>query len=150
MNYTFNRRIKRELESISENYKNIKIKQENSNEKNIKINLILENYNILIILNNDYPFYPPQSIKINNLDINCNINLNISLLLKKYFNIFCIKCESLLCENKWNPTYKLLNIIDEQIKYYNYINSILNIIEIQKKIYINDDLLLKIMNYLKE
>ena len=149
MNYTFNRRIKRELESISENYKNIKIKQEKSNEKSIKINLILENYNILIILNNDYPFYPPQRIKINNLDINCNINLNISLLLKKYFNIFCIKCESLLCENKWNPTYKLLNIIDEQIKYYNYINSILNIIEIQKKIYINDDLLLKIINYLK-
>lgn len=149
MNYTFNRRYKKELEFLSEYYKNIKINKENT-DKEVRITLILGNYTIFIILNNDYPFSPPQDIKINNLDINCYVNLNVSLLLKKYFDIFCIKCESLLCENKWNPTYKLTNIISEQIKYYNYINSIINITEIQKKVYINEDIIINIMNYIKD
>lgn len=53
-------------------------------------------------------------------------------------------------KNKWNPTYKLTNIISEQIKYYNYINSIINITEIQKKVYINEDIIINIMNYIKD
>ena len=153
MNYTFNRRYKKELELISNNYKNIKIYEKDiikNIDKIIEINLLFDNYNIIILLDEDYPFYPPKKININNLDVNCYINSNITLLLKKYFDVVCIKCESLLCENKWNPTCKLINIVNEQIKYYNYINSIRNILEIKKKIYINDDILLNIFEFIKE
>ena len=149
MNYTFNRRYKKEIEFLSNHFNNIKIK-ENKFEDKVKINLTLEKYNIIIILNSEYPFCPPEKIKINDLDINCYIELEVTLLLKKYFNIFCIKCESNICENKWMPTFNLIKILEEQIRYFDYINSIKNIIEIQKKIYINSDLLLKIINYIKE
>ena len=122
----------------------------NTKKKMVSNRKSIENYNINITLNNNYPFEPPNNITINNNQVNCINNINTVSLLKKYFDLYCIKCQSLLCPNNWNPTIKLVNIIKEQIKYYKYINSINNICIIQNNIYLNDDILFYIMSFIKE
>ena len=149
MNYTFNRRFNKELELLSKSFNDINFTYKNDNDiYNIYFNI--ENYNINITLNKNYPFEPPNNITINNSQVNCIKNLNTVSLLKKYFDLYCIKCQSLLCPNNWNPTIKLVEIVKEQIKYYKYINSINNICIIQNNIYLNDDILFYIMSFIKE
>lgn len=146
MNYTFNRRCNKELELLSKYFNDTNIIYKNDNN----IYFVIENYNINITLNKNYPFEPPNNITINNSQVNCIKNINTVNLLKKYFDLYCIKCQSLLCPNNWNPTIKLVDIVKEQIKYYKYINSINNILIIQNNIYINDDILFYIMSFIKE
>ena len=102
------RRIEKEIQELRIIYNNIDIKEINNN-KEIIIN------NKKIILSKYYPFEMPI-FHINNIDYNEYLYINnhkINEILKKYFNITCLCCSSLLCKNNWHPRNTIQDLFKE-------------------------------------
>jgi hypothetical protein len=101
------RRIKKEFETS-----NI-LSNSEYNEDTKKLTFTYKNcLNVMITLNIHYPFRPPENLHINARKIYYSKIGNGQALLK-YFNIVCLCCESILCPNNWNCTYRFEKIMEE-------------------------------------
>jgi hypothetical protein len=71
---------------------------------------------------NGYPFYPPKKMHVNYQPIvyHCLGNRD---MIRKYFNIQCICCESITCPNNWKPMINMENIVHEYTIYKTIINA---------------------------
>ena len=114
----FNKRIKRDVESLFKLYPHNKLCIDN-NLNYIIIN-IYENDNELnpiykFIIKKYYPFSPPD-IYYKNLPYE-NIYKILSPREQKYLTFLtkkeCLCCESVLCSNNWNITLNFIDIINE-------------------------------------
>jgi len=128
------RRVNKELVQINEYYADLDFHcLEKHNKYDNPIKIIIEDKNkIEIFIFNSYPFKSPKlyiegKIHMDNLCI-------YSRLLSNIFNkkIKCLCCSSLLCNDNWKPSKRLLDILKEyfrfnkmiQTVYKNYINKI--------------------------
>ena len=104
-------------------------------------------YNLLV---KSYPFRAPRKLKVNDQLINYNdISNNYNKYLKKYFNIECFCCSSILCENNWNIFYKFTDISKEYENFTNIIKYIKGILIIKEKNILPQEILINIIDYLK-
>lgn len=79
--------------------------------------VIVETYNNTIckfILNNRFPFRPPESF-INDIPFHTYVKVPKVYIyyMKLIFNKECFCCDSSLCENNWSPAKRLWEIVDE-------------------------------------
>lgn len=109
-----NKRINREIPELSQKYGPLNIVSLADNTYSI---IQLTNYNIDVKINSNYPFHPPDMF------INNKSYLTVIIDYPKYVykklnekGITCLCCESILCKNRWNPSIKIINIIDEYFK----------------------------------
>lgn len=99
-------------------------------ESNNSVNIFHKD-NIYTMCVTDYPFKPPKNFKVNNQSINYIIpTRKYGIFLNNFYNIKCLCCESILCSNNWNLTFKFAQIIDE----YNDINELILFAEIYYKL----------------
>ena len=77
---------------------------------------------ISMTIPNTYPFYPPKNLHVNYQPI-VYFKLGNREMIRKYFNIQCICCESIMCAYNWKALTRLEDIIDEYIKYRAVINA---------------------------
>ena len=116
------KRLKREKPSLIEKYKNYEIdivKYDCPNTLNTRkylvgLKIIVDKTLLEIKLSDTYPFHPPKFF-INNVDYRDMLQVGIPYIqtsLKK-MGINCLCCESILCANFWNPTKKIIDIINE-------------------------------------
>lgn len=99
-------------------------------ESNDSINIFHKD-NIYTMCVADYPFKPPKNLKVNNQFINYTIpTRKYGIFLNNFYNIKCFCCESILCSNNWNLTFKFTQIIDE----YNDINELISFAKIYYKL----------------
>lgn len=71
---------------------------------------------------NAYPFYPPKNLQVNYQPI-VYFQLGNREMIRKYFDIQCICCESIMCGYNWKVLTQLEDIVDEYIKYRAVINA---------------------------
>jgi ubiquitin-protein ligase len=105
---------------------------------NNKINKINK---INIVLDDNYPFRKPISIKINNYTYKSLIQLSNKQL--HMFNIKeCLCCTSLTCKDNWSPTSTINKLLTEIILNLSYKERyVMNIIiEVIKRKYLNLDI----------
>ena len=119
-----NKRINREIPNLSQKYGPLNIISLPDDTYNI---IQLTNYNIDVKINSNYPFHPPDMF------INKKSYLTVIIDYPKYVyeklnekGITCLCCESILCKNRWNPSIKIINIVDE---YFNNRKLICDIIK---------------------
>ena len=104
-------------------------------------------YSLLV---KSYPFRVPRKLKVNNQLINYNdISNKYNEYLKKYFNIECLCCSSILCENNWLISYKFTDISKEYENFMNIIKYIENILIIKEKNALPQEILINVIDYLK-
>ena len=117
-----------EINELNDDY--IK-KNNNTINKNIYIQVITPNYNILLFeIPGDYPFKPPLSLKCNGIDSRCmlkNMPKRIEYLYYKSDDMYfeenmkyeslkkpnCLCCSTLLCPYNWSPPCRIINILNE-------------------------------------
>ena len=128
-------RIKRE--NVIYHYHNHELSY-NYNNKNFKL------------LVKGYPFRVPRKLRVNNKIINYNeISNKYSKYLNKYFDIQCFCCTSILCENKWNISYKFIDICKEYEEFINILKYIENFLLIINKNRLPKEIETNIISYLK-
>ena len=71
---------------------------------------------------NAYPFYPPKNLHVNYQPV-VYFKLGNREMIRKYFDIQCICCESIMCAYNWKALTHLEDIVDEYIKYRAVINA---------------------------
>jgi hypothetical protein len=76
-------------------------------------------YNIKIYYTELYPIKCPLKLEINNINI-FDLYKKIMSKNKILFNKKCLSCNSLLCNNNWNITKNILDILDEIKKVISY------------------------------
>ena len=98
-------------------------------ERVVTVMVKLRNSDILFFtLDKTYPFSPPgvtisKIYDINDINNSINylsyfttMNKNIIAYLCDKLNVSCLCCNTILCQNKWKPTYNMNSIINEFIK----------------------------------
>lgn len=98
---------------------NIKIGKYNDVNYFIEFKNLLDNNNYKFIISDCYPFVPPK-VFINKkyiLHYYKITNRYFNILLKKYTEMDCFCCNTILCSNNWKPTYKFIHILDEFNEY---------------------------------
>jgi len=69
-----------------------------------------------IVLPNDYPFKIPTNIRHNGRDYKKSLFIHsdkIKILLKRFYNIDCLCCNTIICGSSWMPTMNISLIINE-------------------------------------
>jgi len=75
----------------------------------------IDKYEIVtIIINNDYPWKPPE-ILVNNYKYKQLIRIDYKLLEKLKIPIKCLCCSTILCD--WRPYNTMVNILNELISF---------------------------------
>ena len=126
------------------------IKNAEFDEETRKLSFIhgKNNNYITFIMPLNYPFYPPKNFRMNYKHVNYHIMGN-STMIYKYFKIDCICCYTILCTANWSPSVTIEKILKE----YDLIKNIINCSNvfdfIEKKNYLNDDVLKIITSYIK-
>ena len=64
---------------------------------------------------NAYPFYPPKNLQVNYQPI-IYFHLGNREMIRKYLDIQCICCESIMCAYNWKALTRLEDIVDEYIQ----------------------------------
>jgi len=80
----------------------------------ISVNYNNNYYNF--IFDSSYPFKPPKEVKYNNIDYFTLVKITSVIFIKlltKMYGQKCLCCDSIICGNIWNPSFKIINIIDE-------------------------------------
>jgi hypothetical protein len=83
----------------------------------------------------DFPFNAPARVLVNHRNIKSYFRIQSTKTLnelKMYYNITCLCCHSIACNNNWTPVYKLSYFIDEFRKVKKYRRDIINRILVQK------------------
>jgi len=83
----------------------------------------------------DFPFNAPARVLINHRNIKSYFRIHSQKTLdelKMYYNINCLCCHSIACNNNWTPIYKLSYFIDEFRKVKKYRRDIINRILVKK------------------
>ncbi len=97
----------------------------------IKITCIYDNkFPVYFKLNNEYPFKPPEILKINNRNYNChfwNISRKVYDKIYYHYKIQCFFCNSKMCFNNWHPVNHIVSIIKEIMAYEFLIKAVYNI-----------------------
>lgn len=106
--FTYHKRITKELKEINSNIISTTIKKKFYHNNDI----------VEVEFDNKYPFKPPYKVYINDklLDYKYDIDDETKNILEKYYDIKCFHCKSLMCEKNWNPTNKIIEILEENIK----------------------------------
>jgi hypothetical protein len=124
------KRIVNELVEFKQNYACIPVVifEENYtkiSDSTIKINIIPNDGDNLycFTITRDYPFKPPSKVTINYKDYKQYLKIDSPKTLgelRKYNDIQCLCCNTILCPANWSPAIKLQNFITEfkQIKKY--------------------------------
>ena len=113
----------------------------------------VKNNNLYSINIDNFPFRPPKNLMVNNVKIEYfKLPMNIKKNLFKFFNIYCLCCSSILCQNNWKITYNFLKIVNEyefNVQLINYIKNyeIIKKSDLYKRIPNEIDFV--IMDYLK-
>jgi hypothetical protein len=71
-------------------------------------------------LPNDYPFKPPKNIFYNGKNYKqslSNYPQRIQIKLKKFYNISCLCCDTIICGSNWLPSMHTSHIINEIYKF---------------------------------
>ena len=93
------------------------------NPENKEVSFIYKDERMVsMTIPNGYPFYPPKRMHVNYQPVVYHYLGNRSMI-RKYFNIQCICCESITCPNNWKPMLNMENIIDEYNTYKPIINA---------------------------
>jgi hypothetical protein len=103
--------------------KSKKLSYSEYDDKNKEVSFI---YNDEIVVSmtipNAYPFYPPKNLHVNYQPI-VYFKLGNRRMIRKYFNIQCICCESIACAYNWKALKSLEDIVDEYMNYKTIINA---------------------------
>ena len=76
-------------------------------------------YNIKVYYNNSYPFQSPSKLEINNKNL-FSLYQKIMSENRTLLNNNCLCCESLLCNNNWDISKNIINILEEVKKVIDY------------------------------
>ena len=103
-------RLDKELENLKYNYFEYRVIL-NKNHLEIFFPIILNDINVMICFKIyfSYPFKRPD-VFINNT---AYIKLLERISIKKKYTKECLCCKSICCENKWKPTLKIKDILNE-------------------------------------
>ena len=123
-------RIKNEFKNRKINYK-------------LSLNFIYKSDKIDVEIGSGYPFTPPKKIFINKklLDFQYNLDKKQRSFIKKYYNIDCFCCSSLLCYNNWKPAHTIFNILDQHYNALKRISVVKNFVIILNKIELPEDII---------
>ncbi len=77
---------------------------------------------ISMTIPDSYPFHPPKNLHVNYQPI-LYYHLGNREMIRKYFHIQCICCDSIMCAYNWKALTNLEDIVDEYIKYKTVINA---------------------------
>ena len=102
-------------------------------------------FNILF----DYPFKPPQ-IYLNGKNVKKYL-VSTKLFQNEFKNQLgtdCFCCKSITCINNWSPTYNIVNIIDEIVKYFKLKLKIIQCFILKKNIIFPDEINNLIISYM--
>lgn len=103
----------------------------NLSEGITEINCIYDNkFPVYFKLNNEYPFRPPEIVKINNRNYNghfWNISRKVYDKIYYHYKIQCFFCNSKMCFNNWHPVNHIVSIIEEIMIYEDLIKAVYNI-----------------------
>ena len=104
-------------------------------DENRILKFFYNNQFISLKIPRQYPFYPPTELHVNLIPINYN-SLGDKEMLKKYFHISCLCCETILCYFKWKPLKNLEKICEEYIYFKDLANAsiVFNHIELTNKL----------------
>ena len=94
----------------------------NPKEENFIVEINIHNLNITFVLNDYYPFKPPQDIRINNMLYFQQLQTFHPEIVRKYKGKECLCCNSVICN--WKPTNKFEDVVSEVITNVNFMNSI--------------------------
>jgi ubiquitin-protein ligase len=123
------KRLLRESIHFSNNFKSLSVK--NENKKYLlyledKINYKYNNY--CFILNDNYPFKPPNLL-INGISYKeflINNSSKYRNIIKKVSGLQCLCCDNILCSDRWSPSITLIKIINEVNLFRTYKKCIIN------------------------
>lgn len=85
-------------------------------ENAISIKIIKDKNIYELDLEKDYPFKPPVNIKYNGNNYKkslFNYSLKSKKILKSYYFMECLCCNTLLCAGNWTPACNICHIINE-------------------------------------
>tara|TARA_S200000501_G_scaffold369461_1_gene408970 strand:+ start:501 stop:1004 length:504 start_codon:yes stop_codon:yes gene_type:complete len=94
----------------------------NPKEEKFIVKINIHKLNITFVLNDYYPFKPPQDIRINNMLYFEQLQRFHPEIVRKYKGKECLCCNSVICN--WKPTNKFEDVVSEVITNVNFMNSI--------------------------
>ena len=116
------KRLKREKPSLIEKYHNHEIdivrydcpSTLNTKKYSVGVKIKIDNTLLEIKLSDTYPFHPPKFF-INDVNYRDMLQIGIPYVQKSLNKkgIDCLCCKSILCANFWNPTKKIIDVINE-------------------------------------
>ena len=113
--------------------KSKKLSQYSYDSDNNEINFVYNDERIVsMTIPNTYPFYPPKNLHVNYQPI-VYFKMGNREMIRKYFNIQCICCQSIMCAYNWKALTQLEDIMEEYIKYKAVINASLVFAYMEKK-----------------
>jgi hypothetical protein len=68
------------------------------------------------IISHEYPFRPPVTVSVNHIHFKRYLEVKSPKTLnelRKYYNINCLCCGSISCNNNWTPAVDILRFISE-------------------------------------
>ena len=96
----------------------------NPKEEKYLVEINIHKLNITFLLNDFYPFKPPQDIRINNMLYFEQLHTFHPEIVRKYKGKECLCCNSVICN--WIPAKKIEDVVSEVITNVNFMNSIYN------------------------
>lgn len=112
-----NRRIKRECQTMRDNYDEIIVEYTINGDILVSFKKINDDY--IFNIPSNYPFTAPK-VKINGMEQNTFFNLRTNrfkTVLKYVSGLDCLCCHTYLCKNNWSPAISMKHII-KQIEEY--------------------------------
>jgi hypothetical protein len=98
---------------------------------------------------NYYPFRPIENFMVNNKPVHY-YKLGNRHNVRKYFDIQCICCKSLLCYENWKLTKTVKDILDEYDNFKDILNASVLFYYIERKKNLPLDILYVIASYFKK
>ena len=98
---------------------------------------------------NYYPFRPIENLMVNNKPVHY-YKLGNRHNVRKYFDIQCICCKSLLCYENWKLTNTIKDILDEYDNFKDILNASVLFYYIERKKNLPLDILYVIASYFKK
>ena len=136
------KRIKNECNDLYKDYDNVLIDIFNnkiivSAMENIfdKDNVIIKRLSYKFILDNHYPFRPPEEIYVNNYLYSNLLKIKSDYekqMVKKIKGQDCLCCYSINCASNWSPAIRLYRIIDEIKAIIKFKRDIINLLLSEK------------------
>ena len=141
------KRLMRESKDFSERFESLFIKYNNNHKYEVYLTdrLYKKYNNYCFILDQYYPFKPPQLLVDNaeykKLLFN-NTNVKYRELFIKLFGSICLCCDNVLTNNRWSPGITLIKIINELDIFRKYKKAIIYKIMVDKikYKYLNNDI----------